>query len=265
LDREEWIGCKTLMGGTPCGIVAEDGVGAERPLFFTEAPSGGKSPAWMDGIGHGQGVDVFTYSNLQGTATGGNTTSVLDAGAAWPTGGDGLASVPVRVVHADGTVESGVIASNTGTALTLAFTLAAACAAGDTYSIGVIPAVYRSGRVHGGLPDRKKRFLEAWLWLKYGGSVGPLKLRVYADNAATPSAEISVSKDEDGVEYVAADPDVQAKPGTADVHRFRVRLPEIWAVDVQLELWSVDAALPWELMNLRLMWQVDDSGHPRER
>lgn len=110
---------------------------------------------WHADIGESDG---FYGQEAVATLTGAQTTRVLTCStASWTTTGDALKGIPIAVLYADAvTVAYGKIASNTGTALTLAEDLSTAPAAGDQVIVGAIHWKARSGFPTFGEEYRKK-------------------------------------------------------------------------------------------------------------
>ncbi len=98
---------------------------------------------WHEGIGDSDG---FYGQEAVRTLTAATVRVLTDSTASFTTTGDALKGIPVLVLYADGTtVAYGKIASNTGTALTLAEDLATAPAVGDQIVIGGIAWQVKTG------------------------------------------------------------------------------------------------------------------------
>jgi hypothetical protein len=265
LDAERWVGTEEFDAGVTAGCEYPDGNGALRYIFASTNTARDRADLWMDGMGHGAGVNPLNVSNVSGTATGGSGSTLQCTGAGWPTAGQGLKGCAVRKIKtATGAVETKLISANTASELTTE-TWTDAPVAGDTFNIGPISAVYRTGRLSLGLPDRKKQFVEVWIWARYDANAVPFMVRAYFDGATAASTDIVLADADDGVTRAIAAKDAVVTPATADVHRFRVPLKEVWAQDVPVEVWSVAAGMPWDILGIKLVCRVDDSQRPRDK
>lgn len=264
LNAQRWTGSRRYPVGVGCAVELPDDEEQPALAYAQEKSGSGKSFFWMAGIGSSLGAPAAT-SPLSGTATGGDTTTVTDSTATWPVTGDRLKGVAVAVTHISGVRETGIVASNTATAITLEAALTAACAAGDTYEIGPIEAVVETGRIHAGHPDRKKVWKGVWLWVRYNATASALKVRAFFDGSSTPHSDRVVAADEDGVQWAASGSDVKVDPTLANAHRYWVPLDGVEAVDVALQLWSTVPGRPWEVLAMRVVAEVDDAVVPRKR
>lgn len=93
------------------------------------------------------GSDGVISGTKTGTATGGSTTTITDTGASFYTSGDGLTGLVATKQVSDGSYQSRLISSNTGTIVTVASAFTTATASGDTYYVGGIPGVLSYGRI----------------------------------------------------------------------------------------------------------------------
>lgn len=118
---------------------------------------------------------------LSGTATGGSTSSLVMATAAFYITEDCLKGIDVEIIHASGARETVRISSNTATTLTLP-TLTAAVAAGDTFVVAPIRAWWTSKRFGDG---SNNRFMHAELHFKEQTHSEKITFAFLPDNEST--------------------------------------------------------------------------------
>jgi hypothetical protein len=118
------------------------------------------------------------------TVTGSPSTTVIPVTQALPTGSPTLAGV---MLYAPSTGEAKVIASNTGTTITLASALAAAPAVNAELYLGPIQFEYRSKWWVGPGQEVRKAELYTLIKLFPGSSTGTMRIYYYADFATAPS------------------------------------------------------------------------------
>lgn len=262
LARNAWTGTLDFPNGITACVEVPDANGALRCLVYTEANGSAKSYAWFLNIGTSLGAPPV--SGLTGTATGGGSTTITDAGAAFYTTGEGLGGIPVTLERAaDGSLETQTIVSNTGTALTTTAFSGTAPTSGDTYHIGAIPASWKTARLDCGMPDRKKKFKRAVVKLANDADAVDLKVRAYFDGSGTAANHALTRAAEDGVAYTADEPDATLNPGATNaqsdgVQRFFVDLAKKWANDIQLEFHSLAPGKAWKILDVALEYEPED-------
>ena len=136
---------------------------------------------------------------------------------------------------------------------------------GDKDDTAAIQAVYRTGRLAIGAPDRKSKSIEVWVWAKYEHDVANLKIRAYLDNAFDPTTDRAVAISEDGVTQTVSATFATVDPGVY-AHRFHV--PLSWhQTDVILEIYSDGDAgkRAWEILGIKVNAELDESWYPRKR
>jgi hypothetical protein len=259
-DQELWIGTLYWTEGVTATIELFDSLGQPRFVHYEEVSAAGDSVAFMLGCQHNRGVPS-AVTPVNGTALlAANAWTVGCTGATWGT--DTLVGVPIRVRHVSGAVDDRIVESNTAALITVTEDFSEVVQAGATFELGFIEAVYRTGRIFAGFPDRKKKWKELWIWARYNVAAMPFKVRAYLDGALVPTSDFATLAAEDGVSMVAAVPGIQVDP-TVQAHRFRVPVMEQDAVDAQIEVRSSQGGTPWEIHAMRLVYEVDDSEHPR--
>ena len=126
-----------------------------------------------------------------GTATGGSTTTCPDTAAAFPTAGSGLKGVKVTIKDAtDGTYATPTITSNTATQLTFA-AIAFTVASGDSYWVGPIDAIFKTGSDQLDISFEQKRVAHIVFSHKIETHTGTIDVGRYLDEAATVTAIVS--------------------------------------------------------------------------
>lgn len=266
LDRADWIGTKPHpTAAYLCGVTLPDSLLSLRLMFFQSLVSTGKCYAYFDQIGTTLGAPPT--GTIKGTATAGTATTITDSGASFTTAGEGLKGVPVTIVRAsNGSEETRVILSNTATVLTTTEFAGVAPTATDAYKIGGPPTRYITGRLSFGDPVRKKYVNGFWLWVRSSTTAVDLKVRCYYNGAGTATNYASTRAEEDGVSYTASRPDATINPGATSANseglqRYWVDCPgDKWLHDLQIEIRSIDPGTAWELVNIAVDYNFDESG-----
>lgn len=106
----------------------------------------------------GTGVNDGLATGYNGTASSGTVSTLTDATASFPTSGDGLAGMMVRIIGGTGVGQWGVISSNNGTTVTIETPWALVPDATSQYSIGAVDAYWRSKDLDFGAQDLVKLF-----------------------------------------------------------------------------------------------------------
>lgn len=264
LETARWIGTKTWPVGVTCSTMLPDRSGALRMVFFTEASGTANSYAWFDNIGTSAGAPP-TAPNLTGSVTSGGASTLTNSGAAFPTSGTGLAGVPVKLVRAaDSSEETGIIASNTATALTLGSAWTGSQpTSGDTYIIGGLECSWKTARLTMGDPVRKKKFIRAYVWVIGDTLATTFKSRAYYDgDQSNAFADRALIESEQGVTTTLNAAPVTLDP-TQNAVCYKVPLGSKFARDVQLEFYSDTPGRAWQIVRVDLEAEVDDSADPR--
>jgi len=263
VPKTQWV--DTLdsdYAGATCGTTLPDSNLALRAFHFTEAVGSAKSYAWFDGIGPTLGAPPT--STLTGTLTAGpSSTSLPDTTATFVTAGEGLDGVPVTLVRAaDSSEETKVIVSNTATVLTTNAFTGTAPVAGDTYIVGPINTVWKTGRFDFGDNSRKKHVKGLWIKMKADTNAVDMHIRWYYDGRATAENYGVTRAEEDGVSFTASSPIATINPGatnTQSVSIVRYFVPSAgdgWCNDLQLEFYSKKSGAAWEILKIDI--EVDD-------
>jgi len=269
IPKNKWVGTKTFpWAEVPCGVALPDTTLALRLGYFTEAKGSAKSYFWFDSIGTTMGSPPS--NTLTGTLDGTpSSTTITDSTAAFVTTGEGCDGCPVTLVRAsDSSEETQVVVSNTGTVLTTNTFAGAAPVAGDTYHLGPVNAVWKTGRLHFGDPSRKKHVKGLWVWLKNDTGAVSLKLKAYYNGSATAAVYGTTRAAEDGVSYTAAAAPASINPGATNsqseaIYRYWVDCPgEHWCTDVQFELYSIASGTAWEILDVKADVEFDQSTIP---
>ncbi|MCZ7644341.1 MAG: hypothetical protein M5U26_03515 [Planctomycetota bacterium] len=267
LERERWVGNPGWWTGMSCGAELDDLNGGLRACVFSQVDGSASAYLWFLGIGTTMGAPPST-TPLVGTVSGtGTSTTASVTGAAYPTSGEKLKGVPVTLRRAaDGSEESSIITDNTSSGLEFNALSGTAPKAGDTLIVGPIPAVWRTGWQWGQTPEeatRKKTWHRAYVWLAPDSEAVDLRCRVRFDGSNTAYAE-RLTKDEDGVQTVAAQAAVTMKPDEAK-HVYRVDLGHQSAFVCELEFYSVESGAPWKVLGCVLVYEVDGADEPRRK
>lgn len=269
LTREAWIDKVPWPWGVTASCEMRDTKGAMRMVVYNDVtgPGSGALTAypWFANIGTALGAPPAA-SNLTGSVTAGGAASLTNSGAAWPTSGAGLNSVPVKLIRAaDASEETAIIRSNTATVLTTTAWVGSAPVAGDTYIIGGIEASWKTGRIDCGEPKRRKLFKRAYLRLVDDATAIILKARVYYNGSSTAFSDWARTQtNEDGIAFTTALAPVTVTP-TADKLRYYVPLGHKWANDVQIEIYSDRPGAAWQILPpLEIEYDLDQSGDPRK-
>ncbi len=268
LDEHEWIMTQTYPLGVTATTERTDTNGQVRMCYYQEATTGSGGSAgsfeYMASIGYTLGADP-TSTPTFGTVTAGTASTLTDSTAAWITTSPALTGVAVQKISATtGASETHIISSNTATALTICDTWTANPAAGDTYYVGGIPSDLRTGRIFCGTVERKKEFYSLWIWVNYKANSTKLRIRVYKNGSLTPDSDQVATIVEDGITRTAntseiiADPSATTTVNGTTVYRLKVPLNEITANDLQFELYSYEAAAPWEILSMKLFYDIED-------
>jgi hypothetical protein len=250
-----------------CGATLPDSNLALRAFHFTAVTGSAKSYAWFDGIGTTLGSPPT--STLSGTLTAGATsTSLPDTTATFVTAGEGLDGVPATIVRAaDGSEETKVIVSNTGTVLTTNAFTGATPVTGDTYIIGPINTTWKTGRFDFGDNSRKKHIKGLWIKMKADTSAVDLYVKWYYDGKSTPENYGVTRAEEDGVSFTAGSPAATINPGatnTQSVSIVRYFVPSAgdgWCNDLQLEFYSRKSGTAWEILKIDIEVDAVDSSY----
>lgn len=263
-QREAWVNTVRVPVGVTRGIVLPDTDGLLRANCFTTAGAAYNAYSYAYGVGLSFGVHPDNTPTA-GTVTSGTATTATITGAAWQTAAekilDGVEVVKVGAVS--GLAERRIITDNTSDTVTVNTNWTNNPAAGDSLIIGAIPAVYRSGRLPLGEPDRKFKSVEVWAWIRYQVSAVDVMCKIYADGSASADTDKSFSINEDGVAVVQGNAIITLDP-TVSVQRYQIPLG-LWKNDIQIELFSEEAGEPWSLLDLKLIGEVDDSWAPARR
>ena len=257
VPKSQWVDTfDSDYAGATCGTTLPDSNLALRAFHFTAAVGSAKSYAWFDGIGPTLGAPPT--STLTGTLTAGATaTSLPDTAATFVTAGEGLDGVPVTLVRAaDGSTETKVIVSNTANGLTTNAFTGATPVTGDTYIVGPINTVWKTGRFDFGDNSRKKHIKGLWLKMKADTNAVDLNVRWYYDGRTTPENYGVTRAEEDGVSFTAGSPAATINPGatnTQSVNIVRYFVPcagDGWCNDLQLEFYSKTSGTAWEILKI---------------
>ncbi len=256
LERSEWIGTVTYPLGVTAALVLPDTNGADRLNFYMEASGAAASYMWTYGIGDSMGAPP-SCPNLNGSVTHTDSSTTLkNSGAAWVTTGTKLKGVPVTKITAAGVEETRIISDNTATLLTVSSAWTTEPAVGDTYRIGQIPFLYRSGRLYMGLPNQKKVFKEVWIWFKNDASAKTLYAKFYYDGSSTAYSDYKALA-ENGVTITLNTAAIAIDPTAADQHRVRVPLNNKKATDLVIELYQSQAGTPAEVLAIDVFWDQE--------
>jgi hypothetical protein len=262
LDTQEWIYTRVFGADVVASCELPDSNGLYHMCLWLRQEDG-KSYLWMHGRADADGVDITAVSDLYGTASGGNTGTLQNNGASWPTTEPKLRGVPVWVRHADGTEETRSISDNTNTQLTFAGVMSSAVASGDTYVIGGIPTEYKTGRMFCGAPDRKKQFRRAYILVKFDGQVTDLNVSAYFDGSSTANADAVVAQAEDGVTRAIASSEQAFTPSDSQYIRYAFSLGNTWANDLQLKFFSRRPGKPWEILAVVVDYEFEQKADPK--
>ena len=144
--------------------------------------------------------DDTTADQASGTADtqgAADNTTLVDSTATWPTAGNGLDSAEVLVYDTSGEVwEVATITANTGTTLTFA-ALGFRTAVGDTYRIGPIDAIWKSGSDQLDQPMEQKKAAEIVFTHKTETHTDSVEVGRYLDEASTVTVLVSQQRLDD--------------------------------------------------------------------
>lgn len=264
LATGKWIGDPVFPWGVPCSIELPDDNGALRLCIYNAAVAGAPSCLWLTGMGNAYGSPT-TAVTVNGTATAGAATTLTDALATFYTSGQKLKGVEVlKVAAANGAIESRIIEDNTATVLTVSVAWDTNPVAGDTYHVAPIRARIETGRIPLGTPERKGQYKSLWVWMRNKAAAVGLKVKMFYDGEETADTDFAEALNEDGVTRAAAGEHFTLNSAATDKHRFEIPLGRTDANDVKLELSSDAAGVPWEVLDMALSGDVDNSREPRK-
>jgi hypothetical protein len=262
LEKNAWVGSANYPLGVTCSVELPDGNGAYRMNYYQENSGSAGSHMWANGIGSTLGVNPNLGTRTTGNPTAGASTTLTDSGANWPTSGQKLKGVAVRKDTSAGVTETRIIEDNTATVLTVSAAWTSNPTTTDTYYIGPIESTIRTGRIFAGFSDRKKEWKEAWIWVKYDSSAVPINCRVYHEGSTTANSDELLTATEDGVTKTTSSAILTVDP-TVQEYRYKVPLNNKWSTDVQFEFYSVKAGGAWQIMEIKVVYDVDKSVDPR--
>ncbi len=258
-ETRQWVGTFVPPFDWTAGTQLPDQGGAKRIIGFTEPKGSANAYAWFLGIGTSFGANPG--DTLTGTVDSGSSTSITPSGSVtFTTTGEGLKGIPVTLIRAaDGSIETQVIEANTASALSqISAFQGTAPANGDVWIVGTIQCEYRTGRINPD-PSRKKRFTRAIVVLEDAGDAAnavDLKCRVYADGSSTAFAD-RVAVAEDGITITASSAPVTIDPSAGE-HRYYVPIG-VDAEEIELEFYSEKSGTPWEIRDVFVEHDVDDT------
>jgi hypothetical protein len=262
--RRKWVNMKDRKIGCPCGLELYDKLGQLRHGFYTNISGTAPAYMWCDNIGKSGGCTAAT-SPLVGTASAGTSTTVTVSGASYPTSGEALKGVLVhKIATADGAEETRVIASNTGTVLTVSSAWTTTAASGDTIIVGPVFAKYRTGPITCGFPDRKKEFAYVKVPIKYKTSATPLNLKVYLDAKSAADSDRADTRTEDGITVTASKAEMTADP-TVFEYVYEFPANRVHRHSITLEFYSSKSGAPWEITGpIKIGYTVDPAEDARK-
>lgn len=262
LTSERWVFTRLFEGDVLATCELPDTNGLFRLCFWMKVGTT-KAYFWMLGRSHGDGVNVDSVAPLYGVATSGSTTTLGDTAGTWPTTEPKLRGVPVQVRKANGTVLNGFVDDNTASLITFDATLSSAVEAGDSYEVGGIAAEYRSPRMFGDAPERKKIFKRGWILVKFDGVATDLQIDAFYDGSATPSADSVKLYNEDGVSRALGSSELVLAPADSQYIRYAFQLGNKAANDLQLRVFSRRAGKPWEVFGVKIDYDFEQKGDPK--
>lgn len=258
LDNERWIGTREFPLGVTATCRLPDINRMQRLCFFMNISGSASAYGWFLNIGTSGGVPP-TVTTLTSTITSGTATTITKTGAGWPTTGEALKGIAVKLVRAsDSSEETQIIVSNTATVLTTTAFTGTAPTANDTYILGPIEYSWKTGRLNAGYPSKKKLWKRAYVWILGDTAAVTLKCRVFYDGASSAHSD-RLTRSEDGVATTAGKAAVTLDP-TAQKFRYYVPLGNENAVDMQFEIYGDLPGKPWQILGpVEIEYDVDDS------
>jgi len=262
LTRQDWVDAKTFPAGITCSYEMPDTTGALRPVVVQEAVGAAPSRHFFDNMGISNGAHPSTV--LNGTVTGGGANTLSAAGGSFYNSDQKLKAVAVTLIRAaDSSEETRIVSDNSDSELTTEVNwIGDEPVNGDSYRVAPIESRWRSGRISLDYSDRKKEFFELWLWVAQKTCV-PFYVNLYFNGSATPESDWT-ARNEDGVRFIASNPDIRVDPTTTGQHRYRIPLMKRVANDVAIEIFSSEAGEPWEILDAVLVGFPDPSEQARE-
>ena len=258
---ERWVSTKRYYLGITSGTEVKDRRGHLRNLIVQQAPSTTSnigSVFWTDDLSTGYGIPSGE-SALTGTATAGTTTTLTNSGANWTA--NAFIGCPITV-NIDGTEETRVVRSNTATEITVDSNFTGTPDAGDTYKIGPIPAQVRTARMDAGMPQRKKKWIMAYIPFKYKSSSVNVSVRAYHDQSATSDSDQVFTSANDGVTLTTSDADRIIDP-TVNEQVYQLPLNGVWSNSLTLVFYSSDPGIPWDLNGpITVEYETDGAFQP---
>ena len=265
-QREKWVTTIPYPLGVPCGTELRDTKNHLRNAIAMASITGSAtagSVVWCDTIGKTRGVNPGV-TPLTGTISSTSSNTVTVSTATFPTTGEKLIGVPARLINAAGTSYTDVlITNNTGTVLTLNAD-ATAYGAGDALYIGHIPSLWRTPVLDAGAPDRKKKWTEVRIPIKYKTASTLLYMKAYLDRKSAADSDQTTAFSEDGLVMTASSA-VRSNDPTVFEVSYRFPLNGVMRHTIQLEFYSNEAGAPWEINGpIKVYYELDDAEKPRE-